>query len=35
MQAELRLRRMEFLVTSGQYDLHKEFNELDGRRAGS
>ena len=35
MQAELRLRRMEFLVTSGQYDLHKEFNELDGRRAGN
>lgn len=28
MQAELRLRRMEFHVTSGQYDLHKEFNEL-------
>lgn len=35
MQAELRLRRMEFHVTSGQYDLHKEFNELDaGERCG-
>ena len=31
MQAELRLRRMEFHVTSGQYDLQKEFNELDER----
>ena len=34
MQAELRLRRMEFHVTSGQYDLQKEFNELDERPAG-
>lgn len=33
MQAELRLRRMEFHVTSGQYELQKEFNELDDRPA--
>ena len=35
MQVELRLRRMEFHVTSGQYDLHKEFNELDASPGGS
>ena len=28
-QAELRLRRMEHHVTSGQYDLHREFNQID------
>lgn len=33
MQAELRLRRMEFHITSGQYELQKEFNELDDRPA--
>lgn len=27
-QAELRLRRMEHHVTSGQYDLHREFNRI-------
>ena len=31
-QAELRLRRMEHHVTSGQYDLHREFNRIDPRR---
>ena len=30
MQAELRLRRIEAQVTSGRYELHQEFNELDG-----
>ena len=35
MQAELRLRRMESHVTSGQYELQKELNELDGGGAGA
>lgn len=29
MQAELRLRRMERHITSGQYDLQKELHEID------
>ena len=28
-QAELRLRRMEHHVTSGHYDLHREFNRIE------
>ncbi len=28
-QAELRLRRMEHHVTSGQYELHREFNRIE------
>ena len=28
-QAELRLRRMEHHVTSGQYELHREFNRME------
>ena len=34
-QAELRLRRMEHHVTSGQYELHREFNRIDPHREGS
>ena len=33
-QVELRLRRIEFHVTSGRYELQKEFNELTGGRPG-
>ena len=33
-QVELRLRRIEFHVTSGQYELQKELNKLDGARQG-
>lgn len=32
-QAELRLRRIESHVTSGQYELQKELNKLDGAGA--
>ena len=31
-QAELRLRRMEHHVTSGHYELHREFNRIDPNR---
>ena len=31
-QAELRLRRMEHHVTSGQYELHREFNRIEPSR---
>ena len=31
-QAELRLRRMEHYVTSGHYELHREFNRMEPRR---
>ena len=34
-QAELRLRRIESHVTSGQYELQKELNKLDGAGAGA
>ena len=30
MQAELRLRRIEAQVTSDRYELHREFNKMDG-----
>ena len=34
-QAELRLRRIESHVTSGQYELQRELNKLDGDGAGA